>query len=422
MPWTAETVAAMDLPAWLEHIEQVHPREVALGLDRLTRVARRLDVTEPAPTTIIVAGTNGKGSTCVALEHLLRASGRRVGTTLSPHLIRFNERVRLDGQAVEDALLCRAFQEIEAARGEVLLTYFEYSALAALLIFRQAAVEVAVLEVGLGGRLDAFNVVGADLAVVTSIGLDHQEYLGPDLESIGREKAGVFRPGQRVVLGRVSDSVHAAAAELDCAVLALDREIRIREAARRWSCHCEPLNLSLPELPRGSLAPANCALALTAVAWLSGGRPAGAAGLAEVSLPGRMERFRYRGREVVLDVAHNPAAARFLARALQQCHPARRYVAIVGMLEDKDAAGVAEALSPWVRAWLTIPTGGPRGRSARSLLAGLGRSGDARADAADALDAAVSLTGPGDGILVFGSFSAVEQARELLDDQTTAAR
>ena len=191
----------LNLAAWLDYIETIHPSNWELGLDRIGRVADRLELRQPAPTSVIVAGTNGKGSTCVCLEQVLLAAGLTVGCTLSPHVHVFNERVRVNGRELDDGGLCEAFQIIEAGRGDIQLTYFEFTSLAALYCFKRAAVDVAVLEVGLGGRLDAFNIVDGDIAVITSIGIDHTDYLGDTRERIGTEKAGVLRPGQQVMLG-----------------------------------------------------------------------------------------------------------------------------------------------------------------------------------------------------------------------------
>ncbi|HEY5647019.1 MAG TPA: folylpolyglutamate synthase/dihydrofolate synthase family protein [Pseudomonadales bacterium] len=411
-----DRAAPRSLADWLDFIDSVHPRQVEMGLERVGEVARRLGVSKPAPRSIIVAGTNGKGSTCVATEQLLCAQGLHVGTTLSPHVQRFNERVRLNGGEVDDARLCAALAAVDAARQGVSLTYFEYAALAALYVFREAEVEVAILEVGLGGRLDAFNLVDADLAVVTSIGLDHQDYLGSDVESIGREKAGVFRRGQRVVLGRVSDSVHEAAAALGCPTLSLGTEVIIRERTTSWDYVCDPLALRYRGLPRGPLAPSNCALGMTAAAWLTGAKALAVTALSGATLPGRMERHALAGREVILDVAHNPAGAEFLAEQLEHRFPGRRYVAVLGMLADKDSAGVARAMAPLIRHWVVVPTWGARGQSAESLAAKLDRPAEAAAGMADGLARALSLTASGDGILAFGSFSAVEQARALFNE------
>src|SRR5690554_923628 len=189
----------MDLAAWLRRLEGLHPVEIDMGLGRVAEVAARLGIQRPAPLVFTVTGTNGKGSTCAALDNLLRHSGRRSGCYSSPHLVRYNERVCIDGRPVSDAELCDAFLAIEQARGDISLTYFEFGTLAALWLFQRAELDAVVLEVGLGGRLDAVNVVDADVAVVTSIGLDHSDYLGDSRDSVGYEKAGILRPGHPVV-------------------------------------------------------------------------------------------------------------------------------------------------------------------------------------------------------------------------------
>ena len=288
------------LDEWLQYVESVHPRSIELGLDRVRRVAQRLDVLPPAPLSIIIAGTNGKGSTAVAAEALGMAAGLRVGTTLSPHVHRFNERVRLQGRPMEDEPLARLFDRVDDARGEDSLTYFEYSALVALLAFKQARVDLGVLEVGLRGRLDAFNIVDADIAVVTSIGLDHQDWLGSDLEQIGREKAGVFRSGHPVVVGAVTESVIEAAHNLGCPISRLGSEFEIRESPLKWTWR-RPGHADL-QIPRCNLAPANCALAATALAdRLQLTDTAIAEALSELTLTGRMEHWRIGTVQVIVD-------------------------------------------------------------------------------------------------------------------------
>lgn len=409
------TVESMTLDDWLDHIGAVHPRDIDMGLNRVAAVAARLDVVRPAPVTVIVAGTNGKGSTCVALEQLLIAAGHSVGTTLSPHVDRFNERIRLNGEEIGDAEICAHFEAVEQARGDLPLTYFEFSALAALLAFKSAGVEVAILEVGLGGRLDAFNLVDADLAIVTSIGLDHEDYLGDDIETIGLEKAGVFRRGQTVVLGRVTDSVRHAAAELSCRVHALGEDLIVAEQRGTWSCECRDPEFAEHDIPRGVIAPVNAALALTAAACLFPGTDWPIEVLPSARIPGRMEDHSIGGVSVLLDVAHNPAAAEFLADQLCRRFGDCRFVGIIATLAGKDTAGVAQALEGTVTRWLAVSSSGWRAQSARAVAGGLPAADTEIMESMDAaLDRAASLTSAGDGILVLGSFSAVEQARTLL--------
>lgn len=428
------------LDEWLAHAERQHTVGIDLGLERVTRVAEALGFTapdhRPAPRSLIVAGTNGKGSTTAFSEALLRAGGLRVGATFSPHVHRFNERVRLDGVPVDDAWLCRAFNAVEDARGAVPLTYFEYSALVALWVFRQAAVDVAVLEVGLGGRLDAFNLVGADVAVITSIGLDHEAFLGSDLEGIGREKAGVMRPGRAVVIGAdVTASVHEAAWRLGCTVHAMDRTFAFRAEADRWQFRGAAG--AFGDLPWGSLAPYNCALAIEAVGCLEPVTEAMVReALAVASLPGRCEPWNVAGRLLLVDVAHNPAGADFLRRLVALRYPARRFVGLLGMLADKDAVGVVRALHGVVDTWICVPTQGARGRSGAALAeqvraalpgAGFGNQADAdrvrvAQDVRDGLQLAVAAARAGEAILALGSFSLVENLRDELAGGTLAAR
>lgn len=423
-----EAGATMNQPRslgeWLVHAESVHEVGIDMGLGRVGQVAERLGFTppshRPAPKSIIVAGTNGKGSTCIAIEALLHSAGLRVGTTLSPHVHRFNERVRIGGRELDDDSLCRAFEAVESARGDVGLTYFEFSTLVALWSFRNAGVDVAVLEVGLGGRLDAFNLVSADVAVITSIGLDHQAYLGDDVESIGREKAGVLRPGQRAVLGAdVTASVTAEAARLDCSTSRLGQDFRVEAEADTWRFVRGDVRLPAA---RGTLAPDSCALAVEAASALVPIGESELAALSSISFPGRLEIWHLADPpgaagpvRLLLDVAHNPAAARFLARQIDQRSLGRRFVGVLGMLADKDAAGVAAALDGRVTAWVCVSTSGPRGRSGAELASALGsRRVQVAPDLQAGLDVALSSSAGEDGILALGSFNVVEQVRDLL--------
>ena len=429
-------MAPVTLDDWLAHAERQHSVGIDMGLARVGAVARHMGLQAPdhapAPCSLIVAGTNGKGSTTTFAEALLIAAGRRTGATLSPHVHRFNERIRLDGREVDDATLCRAFAAVEAARGAVPLTYFEYSALVALSVFREAAVEVAVLEIGLGGRLDAFNLVGADVAVITSIGLDHQAFLGDDLEQIGREKAGVMRPGRPVVIGAdVTRSVFDEARRLGCPMKVMGSTFQLRVEADCW--HFDGAAGSFNDLPWGWLAPYKCALAIEAVGILEPltddmVRQA----LRTARLAGRCEAWRLQGRQVLIDVAHNPAGARFLRGLVATRYPGRRIVALLGMLTDKDAGGVATAMAGAVDIWVCVPTTGLRGQSgtalAERLEAALTDVPRAPADIRSAADTRAGLaqtlacSAPGDVILAFGSFSVVEALRDqlALDEQAAA--
>ncbi len=353
------------LAAWLDWQESCHPREIELGLDRIREVARRLDLLQPAATVITVAGTNGKGSCVATLEAMLVAQKLSVGAYSSPHLLRYNERVRVAGDPVSDQDLCSAFAAIDDARGDITLTYFEFGTLAAFWLFRRARVDYWLLEVGLGGRLDATNLIDADLAIVTSIALDHQQWLGNDRETIGREKAGIFRRHRPVVCAdhQVPESVLAHGATLECPVYLAGREFdwQVRDDSEEWTLLLnqanKPLQLPLPKLPMPSVAAALQALAL--IDRMPSAQVA-AEQLAKLQLPGRFQQLNCSGKTLYLDVAHNPAAAEYLARHLEKRRIGDLAI-IVAMMADKDIAASLQPLRPFVRHWwlATLP-GMPR--------------------------------------------------------------
>ncbi len=410
------------LAEWLDWAGRQHPVGIDMGLDRVSAVAERLGFEaperRPAPRTIIVAGTNGKGSTTIFAEALLRASGYRVGSTISPHIHTFNERVRVDGNPVGDDALASAFAAVEAARGDITLTYFEYSALVALWIFRAAAVDAAVLEVGLGGRLDAMNLVSAEVAVVTSIGLDHEAFLGSDLEGIGREKAGVFRSGGTAVIGSdVTRSVHEEARRLGCRTRVMGRDFQVEITREGWAFRGS--ELALGDLPWGHLAPYNCALAIEAVSAFTSLSPMVVrSALQSATFPGRCEAWQLADTRVIVDVAHNPAGAAFLRDTLRHRFPGVRFVAILGMLSDKDASGVPSAFEEsGIAGWIVTSTRGPRGQSAAQIAQQLALADvNVAENPVDALEAALAVvrSGGADAVLGFGSFSVVEDLRNQL--------
>ncbi len=401
------------LEQWLDYIETIHPSNWELGLDRIGAVADRLELRKPAPVSVIVAGTNGKGSTCVCLEQALIAAGLTVGCTLSPHVHRFNERVRINGVELDDAGLCAVFEVIEAGRGDTLLTYFEFTSLAALYCFKQAAVEVAVLEVGLGGRLDAFNIVDADLAVITNIGIDHTDWLGATLELIGAEKAGVLRHGQQVMLGPdMPASVLEPAVELSRNCMRIGREIEYkRRPDGRWRLDLNGRTLN--DLPGGRFPMANCALALAAASAIcSIDEAAARAAVDRAWMPGRCEEIVLKGRRWVVDVAHNPLGAGYLRSELPRRYPDARVLAVLGTLADKDTEGILAALDDIVVQWILVDAPPPRGLAATALAERLGRPEFSVAGpVARGLAEAGSLAQPRDVILVFGSFATAEAAR-----------
>jgi dihydrofolate synthase/folylpolyglutamate synthase len=418
------------LAAWLAYLETLHPKAIAMGLDRVRAVAAHLDATVACPV-VTVTGTNGKGSTCAMLEAVLRCAGYHVGLYASPHLLRYNERVRIDGRDATDAELVAAFHAVEDARcatraddGEPIpLTYFEFGTLAALWLFRHAPLDVLVLEVGLGGRLDAVNIVDTDVAVVTSVAMDHMDYLGPTREHIGREKAGIFRAGRPAVCADPDPpaSLVAYAEALGTPLTLQGRDYGFLAQGAQWQ-YWGPAGkrhgLPHPAL-RGRYQLANAATALAVLDLLKPRLPVpgGAVreGLLAVDLPGRCQVLPGRPT-VVLDVAHNPHAAHALAAALGEMgfHP--QTFAVFGMLADKDIAGVVAAVRPRVDRWFAATLPGPRGASAAMLCAELERSGVAPAairrcdDVAAALAAAREQAGEADRIIVFGSFLTVAAA------------
>jgi dihydrofolate synthase/folylpolyglutamate synthase len=413
------------LAEWLELQDSVHPKSIDLGLERVARVADALGL-HPVPyRVVIVGGTNGKGSTVAYLEALLRALGMRTGAFSSPHLVRYNERIRLDGEEASDAELIGAFERIEAAREATTLTFFEYSTLAALLIFAKRGVEAAVLEVGLGGRLDATNLIGADVAVLASVGMDHRDYLGEDLESIGREKAGIFRAGRPAVLGsaQMPQSVFAAIVALGAHALIAERDFTWEVAGNgRWSYRGRQAfeDLAPPGLS-GAIQYRNAATALAALETLPLPQQLNpkliSDALAQTRLAGRFQILP-GPVEWILDVAHNEPAARVLAQHIAERRRARRTFAVTGILRDKDAAGIGRALAPQVNQWILCTLGGSRGSSASELARRMGEPIAAHAAQVPGVEEgcarARAQAQPGDRVLVFGSFVVVGSALQWL--------
>jgi dihydrofolate synthase/folylpolyglutamate synthase len=411
------------LDDWLAWQESAHPRTIDLGLERVTRVLGRTGWRGTTQPVITVGGTNGKGSCVAMLEALLRAGGHRVGTFTSPHLLDYRERIRVDGRWVSDASLVAAFERIADARGDDSLTFFEYNTLAALLVFETAAPDALVLEVGLGGRLDAVNVVAADVAVVVSVGLDHMDWLGPDIDSIAREKAGIFRPGRPAVCGMPAPphSLVEVADACGARLLLMDRDFRCTERGDgTWDF--EDARGRLPGLPlpalQGAAQVGNAATALAAVRELAArvplSREAIETGLREVRLAGRFQRILGEGGvEWVLDVAHNADAAAVLVRNLARYPSRGRTIAVCGMLADKDVRAVVAALRGCVDRWIAATTDGPRGLEDRALAtqaAAVGVTMTLGGAVRDAMRLAAVEAAAGDRIVVFGSFHTVGPA------------
>ena len=418
------------LADWLAYIEGRHPQSIAMGLDRVAEVRDRLNL-RPDFAIVTVGGTNGKGSTCAFLEAILSEAGYRVGCYTSPHLLAYNERVRVARTNLSDAELGAAFAEIEAARGSVPLTYFEFGTLAALWHFCQRDLDVGVLEVGLGGRLDAVNAFDADCAVITSIGLDHMEYLGPTRESIGFEKAGIFRCGRPAVIAE-PDPPHTL---LDHALATGAHSVRLgvdfgaEPDGGQWK-YVGPggMRAGLPHPAlRGRYQIDNAAAAITAIDTLRERLPVSMSavrqGLLLAELPGRFQVLP--GRPVtILDVAHNPHAAERLAVALAAMSGQHRTRFVFAMLADKDIEGVVRAVRAHADHWYLAPLPGPRGASIVRLETALDAEQvfDAVSsfdDVAQALAAAQDAAGVDDRIVVFGSFLTVSQALQQLVRRNT---
>ncbi|WHO91913.1 bifunctional tetrahydrofolate synthase/dihydrofolate synthase [Xanthomonas campestris] len=412
------------LSDWLAYIEQQHPQNIAMGLERVREVAARLQIEAPATHVIVVGGTNGKGSTVAFIEAIGRAAGWKVGTYTSPHLLRYNERVRIDGVEASDAQLVAAFAAVEAARGDTALTYFEFGTLAALWLLQQSALELAVLEIGLGGRLDAVNIIDADVAVITTVDIDHTDWLGEDREAIGAEKAGIIRGWKPVVLGEIDppSSVLRRAYQLGANAIRAGSDYfhePIDAQHWRWRDVAQTLELPMPAL-QAPVQLANAAAAIAALQALPVEVPATAwaQGVADAQLPGRLQRVARDGVELMLDVGHNPQAARALAQALGKATPAGTTVALYAALADKDVRGVVEALTGCVDQWALAGLEGARGQSAEALRARLQGTAAAQAachgDVAGALHAVLAEAQPGDRVLVFGSFHTVADALQAL--------
>lgn len=406
------------LAQWLEYLEQLHPQAIAMGLERVARVARALGI-EPGFPIVTVGGTNGKGSCCAMLEAILLHAGYRVGCYTSPHLLRYNERVRIAGADADDSTLCGAFARIEAARGDTLLTYFEFGTLAAMLIFIAAKADVAILEVGLGGRLDAVNAFDADCALVASIDLDHQEYLGETREAIGFEKAGIFRRGRPAICAdaRPPATLVNFARETGADLLVIGRDFGYVADAiqwRYWGPGGTRHGLPHPAL-RGAYQLGNAAACLTALDRLRGSVPVTAqdmrGGLLQAEVAGRFQVLPGRP-QVILDVAHNPHAARALAANLEKMPPAGKTIAVFAMFRDKDIAGVVAATKAHITHWLIADAQGARGASAAQVAAELARAGVTApatqySAVAGAWHAACKMAADNDKIIVFGSFLTV---------------
>jgi dihydrofolate synthase/folylpolyglutamate synthase len=405
---------------WLEWQEVAHPWPVDPGLERVGVVFRRLGLARP-PTVLTIAGTNGKGSVAAYLDAMLAAAGYDIGLFTSPHLIRYQERIRIRGSEITDDLLLTAFDRIDSVRGDVSLSFFEWNALAAFVAFAHERVDAAVLEVGMGGRLDAVNLLDADVAAVVSVGLDHREWLGDTIEQIGAEKAGIFRPGRPAIFGSRSmpQSVGRLASACGARLRRIGVDFDFVERPDGWDyvgLGSRRRELPLPAL-QGSMQLANAA---TALAVLEAAEPgllvpdeAVRAGLTRVRLAGRFQVVR-KDREWILDVAHNPDAAHALATSLAARRTRGRTIAVCGILADKDIDGIVSALRAQVQEWIAVRLDGPRSLPEPKLAARIALQTGAPVATADSVasgcERAAAACAAGDRILVFGSFHTVGPA------------
>ena len=417
---------ATPLDAWLARLETLSVAEIDLGLERVESLLDRLELQLPA-TVLHVAGTNGKGSSVAMLEALLRQTGRRVGCYTSPHILRYNERVRVDGREADDLQLTAAFETIEAVRCDVPLTYFEFGTLAALSHFTSANVDIAILEVGMGGRLDAVNAVEPTAGLITNIALDHCDWLGDDVEKIAFEKAGIMRAGKPVVFAARErpNAIDTQAASIGAELVAAGRDFEWTCEQGSWSWQgvsTDLCNLRLPSL-HGKIQVQNAAgvLAMVEAAGFDDllNNDVVDAALTNLQVTGRMQRISLDGVDWLLDVAHNPAAAAVLAAELRQPTETGMVIAVTAMLDDKNVEGIVSELHDIVDHWIAVTADNPRAISAAELSRRVANASNkpclATASVSEALDNARRLAGEGDRIVVTGSFYLVGPVLEALE-------
>lgn len=408
------------LADWLNHLETQHPKAIDLGLERVQKVAQVLNLQQLGCPVITVAGTNGKGSTVATLTAVYCAAGYKVGTYTSPHITYFNERIALQNMPVADDLLVSAFEHIEAAKISVniSLSYFEFTTLAALWIFQHAQLDIVILEVGLGGRLDAVNIVDADVAVVTSIGIDHVDWLGDTREKISLEKAGIFRPHKPAIYGEINppQPLLDYAAQLATPLQCKHQHFGFKQEGETWTWWNE--TQAFTHLPKPKLAIDNVATAIAAImsCSLTVSEEALRTGIKSVQLAGRAEHIGYQKHEIVMDVAHNPHGAAFFMQQLPVI-PCKTF-AVFAMLADKDIGATLDSCLGRVDAWFIASLDVPRGMSADKLAPLLQARGmvvgGSYHTVGAAMRSALALAQSGDRLLVFGSFYTVAAAKQWL--------
>ena len=408
---------SQSLSDWLSYLEQIHPQQIELGLHRVRSVAERADLIQLPGIVITVGGTNGKGSTCAMLASILQEAGYTTGVYASPHLLRYNERVKLNGVEVSDQDLCSAFAEIEQNRADVSLTFFEFGTLAAFSIFKKHKPDVIILEVGLGGRLDATNIIDADVAVITSIDLDHCDWLGDTREVIAVEKAGIYRAGRPAINGEPQPpaSLYTTAQKIGANLYSVGEQFSYLATDNEWSFHggrWQFKHLPIPVLP---LQNAATVLATLEQLSLSISEEAFCAGLTKAQLAGRFQTLQ-KNPTVIVDVAHNPHAARYLAQKLKE-QAAEKVIAVVGMLKDKDIEHTLQHIAPHISNWHLADLSGPRAASAHDLSTFLPDSCNftCHQNVENAYHAALVQASKNDLIIVFGSFFTVAGVLAIIE-------
>nr|WP_319554767.1 bifunctional tetrahydrofolate synthase/dihydrofolate synthase [uncultured Vibrio sp.] len=405
--------ATSSLEMWLDYLTNIHSSAIDLGLDRVQAVANKANLTKPAPTVITVAGTNGKGSTCALMEAILLDAGYSVGVYSSPHLIRYNERVRINGIDVEDAKHCQAFDFVEKQRGDITLSLFEFGTLAALRIFQTEKVDVVLLEVGLGGRLDATNVVDHDVSVITSLAVDHVDWLGDDINVIGFEKAGIYRSGKPAICGQplppATVAAHADDIGAEFFQVGIQFDYQLTEKGWKWTSGAFDLeDLPVPSLPLPNAATALMALGaselqITDINLVNG--------LNNARLAGRMQVLHSKP-EIVLDVAHNPHSAEYLVEKVKHQYAGKNIHIVIAMLHDKDIKATIEAMTPIATQWYPASLTGPRAATAEELCQYLPQGQVQFQTPVAAFESAKANAQQEDVILVVGSFHTVGEVLE----------
>ncbi|WP_318432618.1 bifunctional tetrahydrofolate synthase/dihydrofolate synthase [Photobacterium leiognathi] len=405
--------ATASLSIWLKYLEQLHTSAIDLGLDRVKAVGQKADLLKPAPCVITVAGTNGKGSTCAMLEAILIEAGYKVGVYSSPHLVRYNERVRINNQELDDSEHTQAFASVEAARGDISLSLFEFGTLSALTLFKTHQVDVVVLEVGLGGRLDATNIVDHDVSVITSLAIDHVDWLGDNIDVIGYEKAGIFRSGKPAICGQPHPpaTVPAHADDIGAELYQVGYQFEYQIEDNHWNWQCGAFDLTQLPLPNLPLPNAATALMALGAAELDISEENIINGLKKAQLPGRMQRVSEQPL-IIMDVAHNPHSAEYFANQLskiKQKEGKNKIHAVVAMLHDKDIASTIAAMRDTVDDWYPASLTGPRAATAEEILQHLPANCVGFDKPESAFDQALTQAGEDDMVIVFGSFYTVGQ-------------